>query len=148
MINPAPTRGIVFCGKIGQMKCLGIDFGAKNIGVSVSDERRIFAFPKLTIKNNADAVAKIAQLAHEEGASMVVVGNTRSLSGSANSITPEAEGFVARLQELGLHVEQMWEAWSSAEAGRYAPKGKMHDDAAAAAIILQRYLEMHHTKVQ
>ena len=34
------------------------------------------------------------------------------------------------------------EAMSSIEASRYAEKGNEHDDAAAAAVILQRYLDM------
>jgi RNase H-fold protein (predicted Holliday junction resolvase) len=46
------------------------------------------------------------------------------------------------MQQSGLPIERSWEVWSSIEAGRFAGKGHEHDDASAAAFILQRFLDM------
>jgi putative Holliday junction resolvase len=130
------------------MRYLGIDFGAKRLGVAVSDAKGEFAFPRNTILHDKKAVATIVDLARKEGVSCVVIGNTRSLAGDENEITAALERFIPQLEAAGLTVDRIWEGWSSHEAARFAPKGKTHDDAAAAAIILQRYLEMHASKVE
>jgi putative Holliday junction resolvase len=130
------------------MVYIGLDFGAKRIGVAISDQGGVFAFPKMVLPNDKDAVPAILALVKKESAETVVIGNTRSLSGQANAITERLENFIQELEVAGLRVERIWEGWSSHEAARFAPKGKTHDDAAAAAIILQRYLEMHVHGVQ
>jgi RNase H-fold protein (predicted Holliday junction resolvase) len=66
------------------------------------------------------------------------------IGGIANTATSDASRFAQALAARGVDVVYESEAFSSAEAARFAPKGKSHDDAAAAAIILQRYLDMRH----
>ena len=123
------------------MRYLGIDYGAKRIGLAVSDEAGGFAFPKATIPNDANALAYIMQLAEDEGIAAFVLGDTRTASGAENPVTYEADRFAERLEEqISIPMHRAWEAWSSVEAGRFAPDGK-HDDSAAAAIILQRFLD-------
>lgn len=123
------------------MRYIGVDFGAKRVGLAVSDERGQFAFPLETVPNDAGLITHIAALAKERQAGVIVVGDTRTFGGGANPITADADRFAAALLEAGLPVERMWEAGSSVEASRYAPPGSEHDDAAAAAIILQRFLD-------
>lgn len=123
------------------MRILGLDYGARRIGIALSDEGAQFAFPHSTIPNDASAVDRIEKICAEAGVEKIVMGDTRAGNEVANQITEEAEAFA---QTLGVHkgieVRLVREAWSSAEAARFAPKG-MHDDAAAAAIILQRFLD-------
>ena len=126
------------------MKYLGIDYGTKGIGIAISDERGGFAFPKETIANGAQAVERIAEMVVREKVEAIVFGDTRAINGRENLVTPEAEKFAEALEvRAAIPVYRVNEAWSTVEAARYAPKGKEHDDAAAAAIILQRYLDVH-----
>lgn len=127
------------------MKYLGIDYGAKRIGVSTSDEAGSFAFPKETLPNDVTTIDRIKKMALQCGVEAVVVGDARAASGADNPITSEADAFAESLKmHLRLPVHRVREAWSTVEASRFAPKGKEHDDAAAAAIILQRFLDTQH----
>ena len=129
------------------MKYLGIDYGAKRIGVAVSDDAGGIAFPRTTLPNDGKTLSQLARLIEAEKIGTVVIGDTRSHGGKANQVTAAAEAFVTALQAtVAVPVERVWEMWSSIEASRYAPEGKAHDDASAAAIILQRFLDTHGTK--
>jgi len=124
------------------MRYLGIDYGAKRIGLALSDERAGFAFPHETIPNDESAIDRIANVVKREDVRGLVFGDTRAGNETENRITAEAERFADALaRHTRLPLEKAREAWSSIEAGRFAPKGKEHDDAAAAAIILQRFLD-------
>ena len=126
------------------MRTLGIDYGAKRLGIALSDENGQFAFPNTTIPNDATSIDRIGQIVRHERVGKIVVGDTRAVNGVENPVTRESDAFVETLgAHTGISVARSWEAWSSVEAGRFAPKGKEHDDAAAAAIILQRYLDTH-----
>ena len=125
------------------MRYLGIDYGTKRIGIAVSDDAGSFAFPKITLDNNAKLWPALKKMIADERAEELVVGDTRSMSGSENTVTAEADAFVARLaHETGKRVHRAREAWSSYEAARYAEAGTEHDDSSAAAIILQRFLDV------
>jgi putative Holliday junction resolvase len=124
------------------MRYLGLDYGTKNVGVAVSDESGTIAFPRATLKNDALLTEQIVRTIEENAIGCIVVGDTRSFSGLENPVTKEAEAFMRMLrEETALPVEPAWEAGSSIEASRLSPD--THDDAAAATIILQRYLDMH-----
>ena len=125
------------------MKFLGIDYGARRIGVAVSNAEGTIAFPRLTVENQRGALDTIKKLAVEEKVETVVMGDTRSYGGTENPITKQAEAFgVALSDALGVPLVKAFEVATSVEAARFAPKGKEHDDAAAAAVILQRYFDM------
>jgi putative Holliday junction resolvase len=124
------------------MRHIGIDFGCVRIGIAVSDAAGSIAFPRAVIANDEKAVAYITRLVEDEQAGVVVVGDARAFSGGENDVTAAADRFAAALAAaLAVPVARAPEAWSSAEAARYAPHGKKHDDASAAAIILQRFLD-------
>lgn len=126
------------------MKYIAIDYGSRNIGLAASDEAGTIAFPRRKIPNTSDLVGQVIAFAQAEKAESIVVGDTRSVSGHANTITADAEMFMRELAEKSaLPVIPAIEAWSSVEAARYAPESAGHSDAAAAAVILQRYLDMH-----
>src|SRR3989344_4072238 len=126
------------------MRYLGIDFGMKRIGLAISDDAGSIAFPRETILNDEKTLEHILALIEREKVGAVVVGDTRAASGAANIASLSADLFIEELKEATpLPVHRGFEAWSSVEASRYAPKGKQHDDSAAAAIILQRFLDSH-----
>ncbi len=124
------------------MKYLGIDYGSKRVGVAVSDDAASIAFPRITLGNSRTLLQDILALIKKEGVSVVVIGDTRGSGGAENPVTAEAEAFAASLASEGVVVERIWELWSSIEASRYAEKGDEHDDSAAAAVILQRFLDI------
>jgi len=125
------------------MKYLGIDYGSKRIGLAISDDAGSIAFP-LEVVETTSARSRIKEIVQEKRIGAIVVGDTRSTGGGENPVTKEAEAFVENLaQEVGVPISRAFEGWSSIEASRYAPEGKGHDDTAAAAIILQRFLDMY-----
>ena len=131
------------------MKYLGIDYGSNRIGIAVSDSEGKIAFPRAAIKNNTKAISYIEKIVHDEKIEKIVIGDTRTIGGAKNSITPEAEKFISALEKAtSLTVTRAFEGWSSIEASRYAPENDSHEDSAAAAIILQRFFEMNEGSVK
>lgn len=136
---------------------MGLDVGERRIGVAISDGTATLARPVGTLRPPAldhravdMTVAEIARLADEEGgAEAVVVGLPRRLDGSPNDMTPRVEAFATALrQRTGLDVVLQDERLTSREAeSRLAIREKdwrvrkQRLDAAAAAIILQDYLD-------
>ena len=126
------------------MKYLGIDYGAKRVGTAVSNSEGTIAFPRLILVNNSGLMTSLVAMCAREKIESIVIGDTLSHGGARNPVSEQADQFVATLAtQTGLPVARQWEAGSSIEANAYAPDGNGHDDASAAAIILQRYLEMH-----
>lgn len=125
------------------MRYLGIDYGTSRVGIAVSDDAGSFAFPKTTLDNDAKFWSALKKIIADEKIEELVVGDTRTITGEKNTVTDKADAFVATLEtETGKKVHRAREAWSSREAARYAPEGTHHDDASAAAIILQRFLDV------
>lgn len=132
-----------------KMKYLGIDYGTRAIGVALSDDDGTIAFPRVTLTNDNKLMQSLIEIIKEEHIGAVIIGDTRALSGAENQITKDADAFRATLATLiAVPITCAYEAWSSFEAARFAPKGSTHDNSAAAAIILQRYLDMHAKVVQ
>ena len=124
------------------MRYLGIDYGTKKIGVAISDDGGGFAFPRDVIANDGKVYDTLANIIETEKIEGLVVGDTLTLNGGANDITPKATAFVEKLVErTNIAVHRVREAWSSQEAARFAPQGKKHSDSSAAAVILQRFLD-------
>jgi len=131
------------------MKYLGIDYGSKRVGLAISDEDGKIAFPRAVVPNDEKLIPFVARMIEEEKVAKVVVGDTRSSSGIENPITKKVEAFAAALKERGgIPVELVSEIFSSVEAGRYSEKSTDHNDASAAAIILQRFLDMQAHRIQ
>jgi putative Holliday junction resolvase len=141
------------------VRAVGIDFGGRRIGVAVSDASRVLARPLETLQrppggDERQAVGLVlevlARLDREgDPADTLVVGLPRRLDGSPNGQTPLVERFVARLRTATpVTVVMQDERLSSHEAeSRLAErerdwrKRKARLDAAAAAVILQDYLD-------
>src|SRR5437773_6416238 len=141
------------------MRIVGLDIGQRRIGVAVSDATRTLARPLMVLTRPASdehAVARvaneIARLATEEdGIEAIVVGLPRRLDGSPNELTQPVQAFADALRErTALPVALQDERLSSREAeSRLAIREKdwrvrkQRLDAAAAAVILQDYLDAH-----
>jgi putative Holliday junction resolvase len=132
------------------MRALGLDIGKRRIGVAVSDPLGLLARPVETVRAvslNVD-VARIAALAKELEAEMIVVGDPLHMSGEAGTMSSRAHKFGEVLRKAtGLPVEYCDERLTSVEAERIlrdqgvSPrKAREQIDAMAAAVILQSYL--------
>jgi putative holliday junction resolvase len=119
---------------------IGVDYGTKRVGIAVSDEDNALAFP-LEIVAPKDAVARILALAQERKAEGVVIGESKDFSGVENPLMARIRQFADELSvsNLKLHFEP--EFLTSAAAGREGETAKEHLDAAAAALILQSFLD-------
>ena len=139
-------------------RIVGLDVGERRIGVAVSDPTRLLARPLTTLRTtglDGDALqislAEVARLIAEEPLDAIVVGLPRRLDGSANDMTPRVQRFAERLgARAGLAVILQDERLTSVEAeSRLATREKSWRvrkeqlDAAAAAVILQDYLDAH-----
>jgi putative Holliday junction resolvase len=135
-------------------RVLGIDFGRRRIGLAISDPSATLARPLATLEAGEDPIARvlaeITRLAGEdEGLEAIVVGHPRHLDGTPSEETARVEAFVAALrQRTPLSVVEVDERLTSREAeSRLAlrerdwRKRKARLDAAAAAVILQDYLD-------
>ncbi len=127
------------------MKHLCIDYGAKRVGIAVSDEGGTIAFPREIVANDSSLLGHLSSLVEGQSIGLIVVGDTLSHGGAHNAVSEAAAVFSDDLtKKTGIPVTRSWEVWSSREVGRFAPKGHEHDDAAAAAFILQRFLDMRY----
>ena len=138
------------------MRIVGIDLGERRIGVAVSDPSGTLARPLKTIergKSDADAIerlhAAIAELGAEDEVGSVVVGLPTRLDGSSSPQTERINAMVSLLSNrLTIPVLTQDERLSSREAEERLSvrekdwrKRKAKLDAAAAAVILQDYLD-------
>ena len=133
------------------MKYLGIDYGTKRIGVAVSDETGSLAFPLTTIHAGDAALGEIIMIINKHEVEEIVLGESRDLEGKKNIVMKDIEQFkkdLAGLAQLPVRYEP--EFFTSALAARqFAPEAKSRKDApsqdkldaAAAALILQSYLD-------
>ena len=122
------------------MRYLGIDFGSKRIGLSVSDEAGDFAFPLLVLPNSEKALAQILEICKEKNIGEIVIGDSENFQMQKNEIMKEAEHFAEDLKKVsGLPIRFHPEFMTSQEAERLQGKNDMLD-ASAAAIILKSFL--------
>jgi len=135
---------------IGMGKIIGIDYGSRRVGVSLSDVAKVYAFAKEILPNNEALLDTLARLAEKEEAECFVVGESDNPVGGENIIMHRVAIFSKALEvRTGLKVEQVSEAYSTAEARRPLETNEktrkdknMYVDASAAAIILQKYLDL------
>src|SRR5688572_28817189 len=146
------TRSAVTSG----VRVVGIDLGERRIGVAVSGASATLARPLKTIErgaSDAEAIerlhALIEALAAEDDVASVVVGLPSRLDGSPNRQTERVGTMVTMLSaRLSVPVFTHDERLSSREAEERLSlrekdwrKRKAKLDAAAAAVILQDFLD-------
>jgi putative holliday junction resolvase len=141
------------------MRVVGVDVGARRIGLAVSDPTATLARPVgcVTVAAlDASAVARVGAevdrlRAEEDGVAAIVVGLPRRLNGQPNDMTAQVQAFADSLGKVcALPVVLQDERLSSREAETLLA-GRIKDwrerkralDAASAAVILQDYLDAH-----
>jgi putative Holliday junction resolvase len=136
-------------------RALGLDLGTRRIGIALSDSAGTLATPYEVVIRSGDRardLERIAALADEAGAELVVVGLPRSLDGSigpaARAVLDEVDELRARLAERAVGVVTWDERLSTVEAERRlrsagvkGARGRRVVDQVAATVILQSWLD-------
>ena len=133
------------------MRILGLDIGERRIGLAISDPSGMLATPKGFIRRSRPEtdIAKISEIAEQEGAQHIVAGMPLSLSGKMGPQAKRVDAFVEALRQQSSIPVDVWdERYSTVDAehllrqaGRKPSRERGRVDAAAAAIILQGYLD-------
>ncbi len=132
-------------------RSLGLDIGDKRIGVALSDPDGILASPITIIERRDDAagVAAIIDIIDQQQVGQIVVGLPRSMDGSVGRQAEKVQSFIQKLcSRTDVPVEFRDERLTTVSArrlmqsaGKKKSREKVRDDAIAAALILQGYLE-------
>jgi putative pre-16S rRNA nuclease len=135
------------------VRALGLDVGAKTIGVAITDEANIAAHPLTVLARvgNSGDSAKISALVTAHGVTDVVVGIPYELSGRAGHRARRVRELAAALRAaLGDSVtyHEQDERFTTAEAERVLlaadvsrAKRRRVIDQQAATLILQAWLD-------
>ena len=132
------------------MKSLGIDYGTKKVGIAISDDTGSLAFPKAVLRNSHTLLGEIKSTIESNDVEEIVVGQSLDVEGKENLLMEDIKRFITLLEkEMGLPIHLEPEFFTSQEAhkGRKAGEVSTHMiDAAAAALILQRFLDKKNEK--
>jgi putative Holliday junction resolvase len=130
-------------------RIMGVDFGESRIGIALSDPLGIMATPLTIITRTDEAkdIDTIADIIHENRVGRLVMGLPLSMDGSLGRQAEKVRDFAAELgKKTDIPIEFQDERLSTVAAKNLMREAKKTDrktryDAAAAALILQGYLD-------
>lgn len=133
------------------MRILAVDHGEKRIGLALSDPTATLASPLTVIKHVSRLMdaAQVANLAAENEAGLIVIGQSFDEEGNPNLAGRRAAKFAEALREqTHIPVELFDESFSTQDArqtvielGFSRKKRAGHHDSLAAVMILRSYIE-------
>ena len=134
------------------MRVLGIDYGSKRIGFSISDPFGSTALPLTTIDRTdgwPNFLTKLNEVIAQYQVERLVIGFPKTLKGEAGPQAENVSKFVERIKKaIPIEIALWDERLSTAaverimiEKGMSREKRKTQVDAEAAAFILQGYLD-------
>lgn len=132
------------------MRCLGIDYGTKRVGLAHGDEIGVATpLPALTEPDEAVRWKKLGEVIRQRRITDLVLGYPYNMDGSVGFKAKEVDAFAARLKAaFGLPVHLIDETLTSSEAessiakkDRRAVRDSGLIDSRAACLILQDYLD-------
>ena len=132
-------------------RILAIDYGARRVGLAVTDPMKIIA-TSLTTVETGNALEFIAKYASENEIERILIGYPLDTRGLPTHATPLVDAFIRKLtaKMKNIPVEKRDETFSSKEAVKTliasgVKKKKRSNkeliDAVSATIILQEYLQ-------
>jgi putative Holliday junction resolvase len=134
---------------------MALDVGEKRIGVALSDATGLIATPLTTIdrRNEAADLDAVLSLAAENGVEEIIVGLPLTLAGRVGPQARRTAHFADELTARAtMRVKTIDERYSTVEAERLMREAggkpsreRARVDAAAAAVILQGYLDAART---
>ncbi len=134
-------------------RILAIDYGAKRVGLAITDPLRIFAYPLVTLKRDKNFWNDLEQVFKNYDIETIVLGYPLKEDGTRSSSTELIEKFKKELEKKkSIKIILVDERYSSSIAKErilesVPSKKKRRDkklvDMNAAAVFLQDYLEMN-----
>ena len=131
-------------------RLLAIDYGARRVGLALSDPLKMIASPYRTIinKNNTILIEEIERIIAAEDVELTIMGLPLGMAGQKTEQTKKVEKFVDKLTDRGIIIKYEDERWSSVAAKRSMKEQNIKSgynkdlvDQTAAAIFLQQYLD-------
>ena len=131
------------------MRAMGLDVGDARIGVALSDPLGIIASPLtiITRKDGGSGIEAIVDIARQNEVGQIIVGLPLSMDGSVGKQADKVHAFTTELCHCTeIPIEFRDERLSTKVAKRVVQKLRKTNretryDAAAAALILQDYLD-------
>ena len=131
-------------------KYLGIDFGIKKSGVSISDSNKLISFPLETIETK-NLLDYIKQISVDENIEIVVIGKPLRLNNKIHDLEEEIIKFIKSLKNYlpNIQVERIDERFTSkiskqiiinSGVGKKNRRDKLIIDKISASLILESYL--------
>jgi putative holliday junction resolvase len=140
------------------MRILAVDPGEKHIGLALSDPTATIASPLKVIQHVSRLMdaAQVANLASENGAGLIVIGQSYDEEGKPNLAGRQAAKFAEALKEQTQIPVILWdESFSTQDAratriemGVSRKKRGGHMDELAAVMILRSYLDANKPMVE
>jgi putative Holliday junction resolvase len=123
------------------MRLLGIDYGKRRIGIAISDDKGMMAFPKAVLPNDNYLMSEIKALVEGHDIGTIVIGESKDYQMKDNPLMEDIRRFALELErEAGVVAVYEPELLSSHQAAHFQGKTAMID-ASAASIILQSYID-------
>ncbi len=131
------------------MRCLGIDYGERRVGVSYGDEIGVATpLAALTQASPEERLLALVALAKERRATELVFGYPYNMDGSVGFKAREVDAFIEKVAALlPLPAHRVDERLSSVEAAKAFPAGRNDElrrsgkiDSVSATLILQDFL--------
>ncbi len=133
------------------MRILAVDHGEKRIGLALSDPTASIASPLKVIQHVSRLIdaAQVAEIAAQNEVGLIVIGQSFDEDGNPNPAGRRAGRFADELKNQTHIPIEMWDESFSTQIARAArielgvsrKKRAGHQDAFAAVVILQSYLE-------
>jgi putative Holliday junction resolvase len=138
-------------GILEKKRLLSIDYGAKRVGIAITDPLRIFAYPLETLANDSFFWSNLLKLFSSYEIEKLIIGYPLKEDGSKSSSTELVIKFTEELQKkVNIPFEYYDERYSSEIAkeriiSSVSSKKKRRDkglvDKNAAAVILEDYMK-------
>lgn len=132
------------------MRCLGIDFGSKRVGLSYGDDLGVATpLPAIVEPDERQRWKVLIETIRRRQVTDLVIGWPLNMDDSIGPKAREVEAFAAKLKgEVNLPVHLIDERLTSHEAEASIPKARRRDlrgsgivDSRAATLILQDFLD-------
>ena len=139
-------------------RIMAIDYGARRIGIAVSDPLRMIAqaLPTIQFKGLKQILSALETIINEKRVIEIVVGMPLNLKGEMTEAAQKVEKFIQLLQnQFKLPVHSWDERWTSIAAhrtiwefGKSPSRNKDKVDQISAMLILQTFLDYLNFKKQ
>src|SRR4051812_8738559 len=99
---------------------LGIDYGTKRIGTSISDETETIAqaFEIVEVKNEKDATEKLSRIIKKYGVRLFIIGAPLGLESKPTQMSEKIQKFADELTNSTTIEHESWNETLTSEAAK------------------------------